>query len=82
MVFAGGEIYLPLAGIIDIDKEKGLLEKRLKNICDEISRIEKKLSNNSFVEKAPQDVVLKEKEKHKELMDQKERIESNLAWLK
>ena len=82
MIFAGGEIYLPLAGIIDIDKEKGLLEKRLKNICDEISRIEKKLSNNSFVEKAPQDVVLKEKEKHKELMDQKERIESNLAWLK
>ena len=82
LVFAGGEIYLPLAGIIDIDKEKGLLEKRLKNIGDEISRIEKKLSNNSFVEKAPQDVVLKEKEKHKELMDQKVRIESNLSWLK
>ncbi|MCC6545184.1 MAG: valine--tRNA ligase [Nitrospirae bacterium] len=82
LVFAGGEIYLPLAGIIDINKEKGLLEKRLKNIGDEISRIEKKLSNNSFVEKAPQEVVLKEKEKHKELMDQKERIESNLSWLK
>lgn len=81
MIFAGGEIYLPLTGIIDIDKEKGLLEKRLKGICDEICRIEKKLSNESFVARAPQDVVLKEKEKHKELMDQKERIESNLSWL-
>ena len=82
LIFPGGEIYLPLAGIIDIDKEKGLLEKRLKNINDEISRIDKKLSNMDFVEKAPQEVVLKEKEKHRELMDQKERIESNLSWLK
>lgn len=82
LIFAGGEIYLPLAGIIDIDKEKGLLEKRLKNINDEISRIDKKLSKKDFVEKAPQEVVLKEKEKHRELMDQKERIESNLSWLK
>ena len=82
LIFPGGEIYLPLAGIIDIDKEKGLLEKRLKTISDEISRIDKKLSNNDFVEKAPQEVVLKEKEKHRELMDQKERIESNLSWLK
>ena len=54
----------------------------MKNIGDEIIRIDMKLSNNSFVEKAPQEVVLKEKEKHRELMDQKERIESNLSWLK
>ncbi len=81
-VFAGGELYLPLAGIIDIDKERGLLEKRFKAIVDEIIRIENKLSNSSFVERAPQEVVLKEKERHRELMDQKSRIESNLSWLK
>src|SRR3989337_4233100 len=82
LIFPGGEIYLPLAGIIEIGREKGLLEKRLKNINDEISRIDKTLSNMDFVEKAPQEVVLKEKEKHRELMEQKERIESNLSWLK
>ncbi len=82
MVFAGGEIYIPLAGIIDIDKEKGGMERKLKNINDEIFRIENKLSNQSFIEKAPQEIVRKEKEKHKELMDQKERITSNIAWLK
>ena len=80
-VFTGGEMYLPLAGVIDIVKEKGLLGKRLKGVGDEISRIEKKLSNKDFIEKAPEEVVLKEKEKYKELMEQKERIEANLSWL-
>ena len=80
-VFTGGEMYLPLAGVIDIDKEKGLLGKKLKGVGDEISRIEKKLSNKDFIEKAPEEVVLKEKEKYKELMEQKDRIEANLSWL-
>ena len=50
-VFTGGEMYLPLAGVIDIVKEKGLMGKRLKGVGDEISRIEKKLSNKDFIGK-------------------------------
>ncbi len=81
-VFSGGEVYLPLKGVIDIEKERSLLEKRLKDINDEVTRIERKLSNKEFMEKAPAEIVLKEKEKYKELMEQKERIEANLSWLK
>ena len=81
LIFSGGEMYLPLAGIIDIEKERGLLEKRLKNVSEEISRIENKLSNRAFIEKAPEEVVLKERDKYKELTEQKSRIEANLSWL-
>ena len=81
LIFSGGEMYLPLAGIIDIEKERGLLEKRLKNVSEEISRIENKLSNRAFIEKAPEEVVLKERDKYKELTEQKSRIQANLSWL-
>jgi len=81
-VLTGGEMYIPLQGIIDIEKERGILEKRLKGIDNEITRIEIKLSNKAFVDKAPEEVVLKEKEKYKEFIDQKERIKANLSWLK
>lgn len=81
-VISGGEIYLPLKGLIDIEKESGVLQKRLKGINDEIVRVQNKLANKAFLERAPDEVVLKEKEKNKELMGQKEKIENNLLWLK
>jgi len=81
-VFSGGEVYLPLKGVIDIEKERDLLEKRLKVIDEEVTRIERKLSNREFIEKAPEGIVQKEKGRYKELRDQKERIEANLSWLK
>ncbi len=82
LVIPEGEIYLPLQGVIDIEKEKDLLEKRLKVIHDEVNRIKNKLSNKDFIEKAPEEIVLKEQGKYKEMMEQKERIEASLSWLK
>ncbi|MBI5193493.1 MAG: valine--tRNA ligase [Nitrospirae bacterium] len=80
-VFSGGEIYLPLEGVIDIDKEKRQLSKRLSDMNNEIERINSKLSNKSFIEKAPEEIVQKEKGKYQELTEQKLRIEANLSWL-
>lgn len=81
-VISSGEIYLPLKGLIDLERERSLLEKRLKVIKDELGRIEGKLANKDFIKKAPDEVIEKEKGKQKELMTQKERIEANLSWLK
>ena len=56
-------IFLPMADIIDFEKEKARLSAEQKKLEDEIARIEKKLSNQGFVSKAPAAVVEGEKAK-------------------
>lgn len=62
-VVKGVEIFLPLKGLIDMEKEIARLEKELAKVEQEITRLEKKLSNQGFLAKAPQDVIEKEKGK-------------------
>jgi valyl-tRNA synthetase len=52
-----GELYLPLAGLIDVAAEKARMEKELAKIAGEIEKAEQKLKNPSFVEKAPAAVL-------------------------
>jgi len=55
--------YLPLAEIVDVEKEKERLAKERTKLLGEIERIEKKLSNEEFIKKAPEKVINAEKEK-------------------
>jgi len=57
------KILIPMAGIIDVDAEKARLQKEMGKLSGEIKRTEGKLSNSKFVDKAPEAVVNKEKEK-------------------
>lgn len=78
LFFTGGEIYLPLAGFIDIAEEIARLEKELDKWQKEVDRVEKKLANQKFVANAPDDVVQAEREKGEDyqakLTSTKERI--------
>jgi valyl-tRNA synthetase len=65
------EIYLPLAGLLDIGKELGRLDKEIAQSQQEIVRLQGKLGNKAFVSKAKPEVVEKEREK---LVSQEERI--------
>lgn len=56
-------IYLPLAGLIDMDKEKARLTKEVEKAEKEIARLNGKLSNQGFLAKAPAEVVAGEKAK-------------------
>ena len=56
-------LFLPIADIVDTEKEKARLEAEQKKLLGEIERIEKKLSNEGFVAKAPAAVVDGEKAK-------------------
>ncbi len=65
-------IYLPLSDVIDTEKERARLEGEQKKLLGEIERLEKKLSNEGFVAKAPAAVVEGEKSKlakYKENLD-------------
>ncbi len=65
-------IFLPLSDIIDFEKERARLAAEQKRLLGEIERIEKKLSNQGFVAKAPAAVVDGERQKmqkYKEMLD-------------
>ncbi|MGB4505093.1 MAG: valine--tRNA ligase [Syntrophaceticus sp.] len=81
-VVRGTEIYLPLAGLVDLDKELARLEKEERTIDGVLQRVQKKLSNEQFLAKAPPEVVEKEREKEAELEKTKEAIHRRLTALK
>jgi valyl-tRNA synthetase len=56
-----GEIYLPLEGLIDVEAEKIRLTREIGKLEQELARSEAKLSNESFVARAPAEVVEQEK---------------------
>ncbi len=77
------KLLIPLSGLIDRDAELARLEKELGKLKAEAERLEKKLSNPNFVDKAPEAVVQKERDKLTEaksalvkLEQQAERIKS------
>jgi valyl-tRNA synthetase len=57
------KILIPLAGLIDKDAELARLDKEIGRLRQDIERTEKKLQNPSFVDKAPEAVVQKERDK-------------------
>jgi valyl-tRNA synthetase len=74
-VVQGIDLFIPLAELIDVDVEKNRLEKEITRLEGQLVGLTKKLSNENFVSRAPQDVVDKEKQK-------KEDWETNLGKLK
>ena len=65
------EIYLPLAGMIDIGKELERLDKEIAQTQQEQSRLQSKLANENFVSRAKPEVVAKDRQK---LGEQEERL--------
>ncbi|MEX2550347.1 MAG: valine--tRNA ligase [Nitriliruptoraceae bacterium] len=65
--FRGGEAAVQLAGLIDVDAELARLTKELARLTAELDRVDGKLANESFVTRAPGDVVQRERERREEL---------------
>lgn len=81
-VITGAEIYLPLAGLINIEDEIARLEKEAEKLQQEVDRVEKKLSNEKFVAKAPAAVVEAERAKGADYQSQREAVLERIATLK
>jgi valyl-tRNA synthetase len=73
------KVLIPMAGLIDKDAEIARLSKEIERITKDIPRIEGKLSNESFVAKAPAAVVDKEKAKLADLRTALENLQGQLA---
>jgi len=74
-------VFIPLFELLDVEKEKERLVGEKKKTLSEIERIEKKLSNEQFVAKAPEAVVNAEREKLKGYQATLANIEKTLETL-
>jgi len=72
-------IYIPLKGVIDFEAERARLNKELEALNKNLDGYARKLSNESFVAKAPAAVVAEEKRRQAEAMENKARVEEALA---
>jgi valyl-tRNA synthetase len=81
-IVTGVELFLPLAGLIDISQEISRLDKELQSLHGEVERIEKKLGNDGFVAKAPAKVIEEEKAKLDDYADKRDKVIARLAELR
>ncbi|MEX0975211.1 MAG: hypothetical protein WD024_07690, partial [Bacillota bacterium] len=76
------EIYLPLTGVIDLDKEIARLEKAMEDLRADIERTGARLQDPTFLEKAPQQIVAAQRKRFDEETDKVTALESRVLMLK
>jgi valyl-tRNA synthetase len=81
-IVTGAELYLPLAGLIDIDQEIARLEKELAHLNAEVERVEKKLANPGYIAKAPAHVVEQERAKGRDYAEKRDKVLARIAELR
>ncbi|OLD61401.1 MAG: valine--tRNA ligase [Ignavibacteria bacterium 13_1_40CM_2_61_4] len=80
-VVDGGEIFIPLEGVIDLDAERERLRKEIAHTQRMLDSIQKKLGNEHFVGKAPKEVVDREREKLGHFRANLDKLQKHLAEL-
>jgi valyl-tRNA synthetase len=70
----GFEVRVPLAGVVDMAAENARIEKELVRVDADLAGLSKKLSNPSFLERAPKEVVEKDRARAEELGEKRKRL--------
>ena len=72
---------VPLAGLIDFEKEKARLDKEAGKLANELAGLEKRLGNADFISRAAADVVEASRARAAELQDQIAKLHAMIAAL-
>lgn len=81
-VLNGLEFFVPLADLIDLELETDRLTKERDRVTGELQKVKKRLSNDQFIQKAPADVIEKERNKQSNFADTIDRLERNISMIK
>ena len=73
---------MPLAGLIDFKEEARRLNREMDKLSRELAQAQKKLANEDFLSKAPQEVVERERERHQALTEKLGKLKSHEKRLK
>jgi valyl-tRNA synthetase len=76
------ELYIPVEGFLNIDEEVGRLMKEKLKVSESLDFLNKKLSSEDFLKRAPKEVVEKERAKFEELVLKDTRLEGSINRLK
>ena len=74
-------IYIPLAGVIDLDAEIARLTKRHQQIEKDVKAAQKTLENPNFIERAPENVVAQKRDLLDRLLTEQDKLERSLSLL-
>ena len=77
----GAEVYVRLEGVVDLAAERQRLGKEIDKAAKEIAFLEGKLGRPDFVERAPADIVARERERLSEQQAVREKLTASLAAL-
>lgn len=75
------EIYMPLEGIIDLEKERERLLKKLSKVENSLIKCVGKLNNDNFVNNAPSQIIEQEQERKEQLENTIEKLKANISFL-
>ncbi|MCB2107927.1 MAG: class I tRNA ligase family protein, partial [Rhodobacteraceae bacterium] len=78
VVVGEATVVLPLAGVIDLDKERARLKKEIAKLDGEISGLDRKLGNEAFVAKAPPEVIEENRERRQTAVDAQAKLSEAL----
>ncbi len=81
VVTHAAQISIPLAELVDLEKEKARIEKELKKQSAELEKLSAKLNNPGFVNKAPERVVAAERERSVKLAELVAKLEEQLKGM-
>jgi valyl-tRNA synthetase len=76
-----GELFLPLAGLVDFAAERSRLEKELEKIRAEVGKVQEKLSNPAFASKVPAKVLEEHQTRLKDWQAKEAQVLASLANL-
>ena len=75
-------VFVRLKGVIDFEKEATRLEKEITKVTKELVGVSRRLNNESFLEKAPEDIIDKVKTQQREMEEKNDKLKENLERIK
>ena len=78
LVIDGVEIFIPLANLINVDKEIIRLQDKMKDYEGRMNSVKKKIDNENFVKRAPKQIVQHEKDKYIDYKNNFDKLKNNL----
>ena len=78
LVIDSVEIFIPLANLINVDKEIIRLQDKMKDYEGRMNSVKKKIDNENFVKRAPKEIVKHEKDKYLDYKNNFEKLKDNL----
>jgi valyl-tRNA synthetase len=81
-VIENAEVYVPLAGLVNLQEETKRLEKEIGKATNELAGVQRKLSDPKFIERAPEEVVEKDRDRAAQLEEKRQSLEKSLERLR